>query len=542
MKVLLIALGGENLFAFGPRILAAYLKDRQVAVDLLLVPFVNPDKKYLFSPHWKFYDEKLIAKIIRPIVPFVEAKGYGLIGISLTTNFYEHAKMLTERLKERVPTPVVWGGVHPTVRPQECLQHADLVIRGEGEQALLELVQALVPGSEQGLEGAGGLEAVGNLAYKSGGEIKYNPLHPLVQDLDSLPLPDFDDSTHYLAYQYAIRPMNEDLSYKILLKSYGKDSYGYSTMATRGCPYGCTYCINSSLKGIYRGKGKFLRKRSYQNVIAELELAKKHLPKLTYIMFSDETFLMGKGLDWIRNFARLYKERVGLPFSCCFAPEDVSEEAVRLLMEAGLFNVQMGIQSGCRRTLIEVYSRRDNTGNILKAAAVLNKFQGHIIPLYDIILDNPYETDEDLKEAINFLLKLPRPFDLQLFSLTFYPGAGITERAIADGFVKDVIQDVYRKHYQAYERSNYYNLLFSMIPYFPPELIKDLMEKNDRLHYLGLRLFLKLWHSTRYVSATWPYQMLKKILVKYFHLKAPVYATIPSSEPGTTHSKENSQK
>lgn len=522
MKVLLMALGGENLFAFGPRILSSYLKAHDVDVDLLLVPFVNPDKKYLFSPHWKFYDEELIKKITAPIVPFIEDKGYNLIGISLTSNFYDHAKMITEQINKKLQTPIVWGGVHPTVKPEECLQHADFVMRGEAEEALLELVQAV--------EQDDGYEKVGNLTYKSNGKIKHNLLHALIQDLDSLPLPDFEESTHYLAYHEQVLPVTEELSYKILLRGYGKDSYGYSTMATRGCPYGCTYCINSTIKGVYKGKGKYLRKRSYENVIAELALAKKHLPKLTYIMFSDETFLMGKGIDWIRSFCEHYKENIGLPFSCCLAPEDVSEECVELLVDAGLFDVQMGIQSGCKRTLIEVYNRRDNTENILKAAAVLNKFNDRLVPLYDLILDNPYETDEDLKEAIGFLLKLPRPFDLQLFSLTFYPGASITAKAVADGIVKDPIKDVYRKHYQAYDRSNYYNLLISMIPYFPPEWIKNLVDKNDCLHYIGVRLFLKIWLSTRYVSGTWPYQMLKKILVKYFKVKAPVYATIPTKE------------
>ncbi|MFQ5646197.1 MAG: B12-binding domain-containing radical SAM protein, partial [bacterium] len=512
MKVLLISLGGQNIFAYGPRILSAYLKANQVETDLLLVPFVNPDRKRYFSPHWKFYDEDLVNKIIDPIVPHIREKGYDLVGISLTSNFYDHARMITSRIKNKMDIPVVWGGVHPTVRPDECLDYADYVIKGEGEEALLQLIEALGKN--------GGLEAVGNLVYKKDGEIKNNNLLPLLQDLDSLPMQDFDYSSHYLAYNYQINPITEELIYKVLPQGYGKDSYGYSTMATRGCPYGCSYCLNSTLRLTYRGKGKLLRKRSYQNVVEELAMIKSRVPRLSYFLFSDETFLMGKGLDWIKSFADLYKEKVGLPFSCCFAPEDVSGEALELLIEAGLFNVQMGIQSGSKRTLIEVYDRRDNTGNILKAAGILNKFQDHIMPLFDLILDNPYETDEDRKETIKFLLKLPRPFELQLFSLTWYPGAAITEKAIKDGIVKDVIKDVYRKHYQAYDRSNYYNLLLSMVPYFSADLIGDLLEKNDTFHYLAVRTFLKVWLSTRYVSGTWPYQLLKKVLVKYFKVEA----------------------
>ncbi|MBI5788595.1 MAG: B12-binding domain-containing radical SAM protein [Candidatus Schekmanbacteria bacterium] len=521
MKMLIMSLGGQDNFAYGPRVLSAYLKANHIETDLLLIPFVDPDRKKFFSPHWKFYDEPLIEKIIHPLPEFLKDKNYDLIGISLTSNFFDHARLITKLIKKNFTVPIVWGGVHPTVRPDECMQYADLVIRGEGENALLALVQAI--------EHGGGFEAVSSLTYKVNGEIRHNPIGPLVQDLDALPFQDYDFSTHYIAYHYRILPMNEDLIYKIMPCGFGDGSYGYSTMATRGCPYGCTYCINSSLRDIYKGKGKILRKRSYENVVDELADAKRRMPKLTYMLFSDETFLRGKGLDWIKNFCALYKAKVGLPFYCCFSPEDVSEEALAMLADAGLFNVQMGIQSGSKRTLIDVYDRKDNTENLVKAAHILNKFSDRIMPLFDVILDNPYETDEDRKETIKFLLRLPRPYELQLFSLTWYPGATITEKAVADGYVKDVIKDVYRKHYQSYDRTNYYNLLISMVPFFDHQWIENLMEKNTTFRYLYIRAFLWLWNSTRYVSGTWPYQMLKNILVRYFNVKPPVYAKLPPS-------------
>lgn len=515
MKVLIIELGGHNIFAYGTRMLSAYLKQHKVDVDLMLIPFIDPDRKKFFSPHWKFYDEKLINKIIAPVPDFLEGKDYGLIGISLTSNFFDHARMITGLIKKKYQTPIVWGGVHPTVRAEECLQYADIVVRGEGEDALLQLVRALETNTS--------LESVGNLAYKAGGDIKFNPLNPLIQDLDALPMQDFDYSTHYLAYQKKIMPMTEELVYKVMASGYGDNSYGYSTMANRGCPNSCSYCINSTLKELYRGKGNFIRKRSYQNVIEELTMIKRRLPKLTYLLFSDETFLMGKKIDWIKDFCELYKEKFGLPFYCCFSPEDVSEESLRLLSEAGLFNAEMGIQSCSNRTLIEDYKRQENT-NLIKAAHILNKFSDRTMPIYDVILDNPYESDEDRKDIIRFLLKLPRPFELELFSLTWFPGATITEKGIADGHVKDFTKEVYRKHFQAYDRSNYYNLLISLVPYFDRQLITDLLEKNDRLHYLGVRAFIWLWNYSIYVSSTWPYQALKKVLVNYGGFTPPVYA------------------
>jgi radical SAM superfamily enzyme YgiQ (UPF0313 family) len=521
MRTLLIALGGHNVFAYGPRIISSYIKAKGHDIDLLFVPFVPLEKRKTFHPHKKFFDENLVKQIITPINPLVREKEYGLIGVSFTTNFFDHARMITQQIKSEFDVPVIWGGIHPTVSPEECLDYADMVCKGEGEEVVLELYERISNNQPW--------EDIANLVFKKDGKIIRNPLRPLVQDLDRYPAQDFDISTHYLCHQFEVLKMTNELLCEFLPHGYGPGSYGYNTMATRGCPYGCTYCFNSTLRDTYAGKGKLLRRRSIESVIQELADIKERFPKVSYMLFSDETFLLGKDVSWMADFAKMYKEKVGIPFSACVSPENVSYDGLKHLIDAGLFNLQMGIQTGSRRTLKEVYDRRDNIDKLLEATKVINQFP-EIMPLYDVILDNPYETAEDFKETIRLLTKIPKPFELQLFTLTWYPGAKLTERAMRDGLVKSVREEVHRKHYQAYKKSNYYNLLISMTPFFPPDLILDLMEKNDFFHRWGLRILLKLWQSTRYFSGTAPYQYIKKILVERFHVPAPVYAKIPTSD------------
>ncbi len=517
----MIALGGHNVFAYGPRIISAYLKTEGFEVDLLFVPFVLLDKRKTFHPHKKFFDEDLVRKIIKPINRLVGEKKYDLVGVSFTTNFVDHARMVTRQIKSEFDIPIIWGGIHPTVSPEECAEYTDMVCKGEGEEVMLDVCRRIRDKESW--------EDVANLCYKKDGKVVQNPLRPLEQDLDRYPSQDFELSTQYLCHKFDVLKITEELLYDFLPSGYGPGTYGYNTMATRGCPYGCTYCFNSTLRETYSGKGKLLRRRSIELVVDEMADMKRRFPKISYMLFSDETFLMGQKVSWMADFAKMYKEKVGVPFSCCVSPENVSREGLKHLIDAGLFNLQMGIQTGSRRTLKEVYDRRDNIDKLLEATKIINEFP-EIIPLYDVILDNPYETAEDFKETIRLLTQIPKPFELQLFTLTWYPGAKLTERALKDGLIKDVRKEVHQKHYQAYKKSNYYNLLISMTPFFPPEPILSLMEKNDFIHRWGVRALLKAWQSTRYVSGTAPYQWLKRILVERFNVPAPIYAKVPTSD------------
>ncbi len=413
MKILLAALGRYNLDPYGLRIICAYLKQHNHQAELLLLPFGSWEE-HSFSD--KVFDEEKIKRQIEIINKFILERKPDLVGMSVLTNFFEHAAILTDELKKNKDIPVLWGGTHPTVDPEGCLEHADMVCIGEGEDAMLELAQRMESGrSYSDIQG---------IWVKENGKIIRNPAACLPQDLDHFPFPDYSIDGHFVLHEQTIHVMNTELLYAYLPHNFGTDSIGYSVVATRGCPYTCTYCVNSGLRKIYKhDRGKIVRRRSIPNVIDEISNMKTAYPKLTHVNIADETFLLGGDLQWIDDFCTQYKERIGLPFFCCLRPENICDEALTKLTDAGCFFVQMGIQSGSQRTLREVYHRRMNLDLLVEKAHILNKFQDKIIPCFDIILDNPYETDDDLINTINFLLRLPKPFRLQLFSLVLFPGS-----------------------------------------------------------------------------------------------------------------------
>jgi coproporphyrinogen III oxidase-like Fe-S oxidoreductase len=158
------------------------------------------------------------------------------------------------------------------------------------------------------------------------------------------------------------------------------------------------------------------------------------------------------------------------------SPSTITEEKLSYLVDAGMYEIQMGIETACERTR-KLYRRTTTNETVLKAARSINKFKSSVTAIYDFILDNPYETKEDIAETLAFILKLPRPFHLQLFSLIFFPGTELYHQAKKDGFITDEEKDVYRKQFQ-FIQVRYLNLIFYLFNYGAPNfLIKPLLNK-----------------------------------------------------------------
>jgi radical SAM superfamily enzyme YgiQ (UPF0313 family) len=181
---------------------------------------------------------------------------------------------------------------------------------------------------------------------------------------------------------------------------------------------------------MYNGKG-YVRQRSVEHVINELIHVKNQLKGLKMITFFDEIFGINK--KWMQEFCRQYKQKIGLPFSCYLHPLAVNDEVVSLLREAGVSLIGMGIQSGSERIRRQIFKRPESDEQIIKATRILRKYR---IPLVlDLILDNPFETYHDKENALNLLLRIPRPFKLSLYSLIYFPGTELTNMALKQGII-----------------------------------------------------------------------------------------------------------
>lgn len=445
MKITLIS-PYPDITSFGIRTLSACLKQKGHSTQLLFLPDPLGDD---ITEDAARYDERVLDQASEL------CRASDLIGITLMTNFFDGAVQITRKLKERLKSPVIWGGVHPTVRPEEALEHADMVCVGEGEACLMELADKMAAGQDY--------RGVTNLWTRSGDSITRNPLSPLPQDLDAFPVPDYSMDDHHVMIGKQIVP----LTHEIMKSFLGRGTVaamlrktGYQTMTSRGCPYSCTYCINDTIKNMYGGKGK-LRWRSIPHVMNELQWVKDNMPYVDYIWISDDEFMSRKPGD-IRMFCKEYKKKIGFPFSCLISPLTVTEEKMAALVDAGLIYVQMGIESGSAR-MQELFRRKQvNNERMFKAIRIINSFKDKLCPpSYDFLLDVPYETDEDRLDNLRFIAQMPKPYRLQPFTLILYPGTQMHEQAMRDGLIQDEHKEIYNKTYTM-RKPDYLNLLMTL--------------------------------------------------------------------------------
>ena len=346
-----------------------------------------------------------------------------LIGMSLMTNNFRRACALTQHVRATgVKTPIVWGGTHPTVAPEESLEQADAICQGEGEQPMLRLVERLEAGRDP--------TTVAGLAFRSGGrfgnrETIRNPYPSLETNLDRSPFPDYELETHWVAHKDGLmsaRPANLRGALHIL-----------RVVTSRGCPNRCTFCNNAGLQKLFKGCGPWLRLRSLDNVLSEIRLALACFPTIERVNFVDDLFFV-RSEDQIEEFVAKYNEQVRLPLQMDAFPNTVSERKVRALSKVPIELISMGIESASDDTLKNIYRRPTPPKRIADAIATFKKHR--IRTEYHYIVSNPYEPDENVIETMRFIADHHRgPAVLRVFALMFYPGTPLYERARADGLI-----------------------------------------------------------------------------------------------------------
>jgi radical SAM superfamily enzyme YgiQ (UPF0313 family) len=386
-----------------------------------------------------------------------------LIGISVRSPFFNIATKITNRIQQELGKPVIWGGTHPTVAPDQSIQISDMLCLGEGEHALLELSQKLSKNQE--------ISDIDNIWIRKNGKIKMNPIRPLFKDLDSLPFPDFVNKGKYFIEGEHISNQDPGLS-----------AFNLDVMTSRGCPYQCTYCSNSLLHQLYKGKGRFVRQRSVQNVLDELRKHKEIFPKLKRVDFIDEVFSWDN--NWVDEFTGHYKKDIGLPFHCMQHPNTTNRDIMVMLKDAGLERVEIGIQTGSERVRKNIFERKVSDNKLIKTSRIMRDLK--IVPFYDIIVDNPFETPEDKKKGLDLLLKMSRPFYMHMFSLMYFPNTILTKRAleeklITEGQVEDHVAKSFDQMYVSLKhprpaQDTFWISLYSLTSkrFVPKKLIKFL--------------------------------------------------------------------
>jgi len=379
------------------------------------------------------------------------------IGLSLMSSEYDYACEVSNYLRNHFPSiPIIWGGIHPTIDPESCSPFADWVCIGEGETMAIEAANAIVSGQN--------LNEVLSLCYREDGRIVKNPLSPRLNNLDDIPY--FDHISKY-SYLQKTDGTIRTVDIKLFKQEARYQGRMYELMTSRGCTFSCTYCCNNFLSQLYPS-GK-IRRRSIENIIAELANAIEQNPEISVVHFQDDAFLSCNE-RYLEDFSFAYRNRIGLPFIIHTIPAYVTRNKLRLLKACGLSWFNMGLQSGSDRVNRDIYKRGSTKDQFLEAAELVREFR--IAGKYDVILDNPFENEGDRIETIETLIQIPKPYLLQLYSLVYYPGTELHKKALQE--CPDEMENIYKKNYLHY-RPNTLNRLTASAIYLPAKFIKKLL-------------------------------------------------------------------
>ncbi len=443
MEITLLSI--ELAPSIGLRIIQQVLLDSGHEAKLIHIPMQRTDQEYIDN----------VANELKRL-----CKDDGLIGISCMANTFISGSKLIKSLKRYLNIPIIMGGMHPTFRPEECLEYADYICLLEGEYPMLQLVERLEKGERT--------DNIRNIWLKKDNKIIRNKIREPIMDLNSLPIPCFDFKYLYVWHKNKI--LNLEKNPEAVRMFF---IFFYNIISSKGCPFNCNYCGNNALCNI-SPKSRIIRKRSHEHILQELRLAKKRLGYFT-LCFSDDEFV-SRSLDDLKTFFEKYKKEINLPFYCAGAPTSITEDKIKVLIDSGMRRLQIGIQSINEQVNKNVYGRPITKKQIINMLEIITKYRYKFTVVFDVILDNPWEKDETRIETLKFLFTLKKPYQIWLYSIVFYPGTEFYKRAKKEGLIKNEINEVYDKSFLALQNSSINSLYLLFIKYgFPKSLINLLL-------------------------------------------------------------------
>jgi len=334
---------------------------------------------------------------------------YDLIGIACRTTAFEYVQQLAKWAKEADPKCFIWvGSYHATIVPDEVIavDGVDCVCIGEGEYPCLELAQRYKTGDFYDIQ---------SLWFKKpDGEIVKNPVRPMLEDLDQLPIPDFD------LFDYKnLECMRLDTAL---------------VMMSRGCLFSCTYCGNSQFRNVYPNKKKYARFRSPENAMRYLETLLERYPNIKFFNFRDAIFNMYD--EWFYPFMEMYTERIHLPFTCNLRLDIMTEKTVETLKKAGCYMIDVGVESGDEEIRMKYCKRMMTDEQMINAFQWFHKYNFTTMT-YNIV-GLPYETLEKTLKTIKLNVKLnPDKVIPNIFYP--YPMTILEKTAREGGFMDDSV-------------------------------------------------------------------------------------------------------
>jgi len=321
----------------------------------------------------------------------------GLVAVTALTPTIAKALQTAELAKKTCPqATVVMGGYHPTFNYQEMLakDYVDIVVMGEGEITLLDLVETLDDG--------GDLKNVQGIAYEGG----VTPPRPLINDLDELPFP----ARHLLPMEH----------YKIL----NMKLHTATLISGRGCPMQCSFCASAALHGNRH------RMRSPGNVVDEMEhLVDDHNAGM--IAFMDDTFTLKPSR--VEAICEEIKERdMDVFWGCTARVDTLSGPLLHKMSDSGCITMFLGVESADQQQLDRV--NKQITIDKIRSAFKLAR-ENDIRTIASVVLGMPGDTRSSIERTIKFAREINPSY--AVFSLaTPYPGTRFYQEAVQNNLIR----------------------------------------------------------------------------------------------------------
>ncbi len=371
----------------GVTYLASYLKKHRPDIDVCIIDttFANPLK-----------DVFVCLKKNKP----------DILGIYADCTMVDRAVAIADWARAR-NIPVIFGGPQPTVDPGYFITHGDIVVRGEAEYILRQIIENW-PKQD--------LRHICGIWWRQGSEIIRNSPNDNFLALDVLPFPARE-----------LLPMDKYIYNWSYLDALGLGKRGATMIVSRGCPFSCSYC-QPTLRDMFGSK---IRMRSPGNVVEEMLMLKERY-NIEGIFFHDDTLTADR--LWLNEFCRLLREEdVSLAWGCNSRVDNIDEGMLRNMHAAGLRVLHFGIESGSQRILDEIFNKKITLDESRSAVSLAKKTGIHAMGFF--MLGAPTETVAQINQTISFARSLS--LDEASFSLTSpLAGTHLYERLLSDDRLK----------------------------------------------------------------------------------------------------------
>ncbi len=413
-----------------------------------------------------------------------ESKEFDLIGISSVSENYFDAIKIARQIREISDIPIMIGGIHISLMPQDLHKVFDLAVIGEGELTIVELISIF---EEKGALSPKHISGVKGIAFHNGDRIVINPKRELIMDLNDIPVPDYES----IDASASISPR---------------------VIASRGCPYNCKIC---SQKSLWNGSVRFY---DMESIIRQIRNIRRKYPHQAVIGLEDDLFFVSK--KRVKAFLHAIKKEEfygKVEFDGFIRSNLVDEEMCQLLKEIGINFVAFGFETASDR-LLKHMNKQTTLKDHLRAFELLAKYDIRLrVPT---IVGFPTETEADIRQSFDIVGEMLRSGKCDFNEVQIlcpYPGSFYWQDALDTNKIS-IPFDYRNFRYFGYLESRINGLVksaeewiqlrehndCSYIGDLPKEtfynLLRELLPSHEELHFQHSSLFSKRLQAVNIIS------------------------------------------